>query len=119
DPAVDVLGLTHDSRRVTRGACFACVPGAIADGHAYALAAVEAGAVALLVERPLDLGVTEAEVANVRRALGPAAARLHGVPSPAMRCLGVTGTNGKTTTTYLLEGVARAACRAAERVRGT
>jgi UDP-N-acetylmuramoyl-L-alanyl-D-glutamate--2,6-diaminopimelate ligase len=109
DPTVEVAALTHDSRQVRPGACFACVQGAATDGHAHAPAAVAAGAVALLVERELDLGVPEAEVANVRRALGPAAARLHGFPSRSMRCLGVTGTNGKTTTTYLLEAIARAA----------
>jgi UDP-N-acetylmuramoyl-L-alanyl-D-glutamate--2,6-diaminopimelate ligase len=109
ESGVDVAALTHDSRRVQPGACFACVPGATTDGHAHAPEAVAAGAVALLVERELDLGVAEAEVPSVRRALGPAAARLHGHPSRALRCLGVTGTNGKTTTTYLLEAVARAA----------
>ena len=109
DPGVEIAALTHDSRRVRPGACFACVPGATTDGHAHAPAAVEAGAVALLVERELDLGATEAELQSVRSALGPIAARLHGDPSRAMRCLGVTGTNGKTTTTYLLEAVGRAA----------
>jgi UDP-N-acetylmuramoyl-L-alanyl-D-glutamate--2,6-diaminopimelate ligase len=109
DPAVDVRSLVHDSRRVTAGACFACVPGARADGHAYAPQAVADGAVALLVERPLGLGVSEARVPSVRRVLGPLAARLAGDPSRTLRCLGVTGTNGKTTTTYLLGAIARAA----------
>jgi UDP-N-acetylmuramoyl-L-alanyl-D-glutamate--2,6-diaminopimelate ligase len=95
------------SRR--RRALFACIPGARTDGHEHAAAAVSAGAVALLVERPLALGVTEARVADTRVALGPVAARFFGRPSRAMRCLGVTGTNGKTTTTYLLESIARAA----------
>jgi UDP-N-acetylmuramoyl-L-alanyl-D-glutamate--2,6-diaminopimelate ligase len=109
DRKVDVVDLTHDSRRVRPGACFACVVGARTDGHVHAPEAVAAGAVALLVERSLDLGVVEAEVRDVRVALGPAASNLHGHPSRAMRCLGVTGTNGKTTTTYLLESIARAA----------
>jgi UDP-N-acetylmuramoyl-L-alanyl-D-glutamate--2,6-diaminopimelate ligase len=109
DGRVDVVELTHDSRRVRPGACFACVVGASDDGHRHAPAAVAAGAVALLVQRPVDAGVTEAEVADVRRALGPVASTLHGNPSRAMRCLGVTGTNGKTTTTYLLEAIAQAA----------
>ncbi|MSO79173.1 MAG: UDP-N-acetylmuramoyl-L-alanyl-D-glutamate--2,6-diaminopimelate ligase [Acidimicrobiia bacterium] len=109
DPTVEIAALTHDSRRVGPGACFACVPGATTDGHAYADDAVAAGAVALLVERELDLGVAEAELRNVRLALGPVAAKLYGDPSRAMRCLGVTGTNAKTTTTYLLEAIARAA----------
>src|SRR6478609_5164878 len=85
DPAVDVRSLVLDSRRVTAGACFACVPGARADGHAYAPQAVADGVV------------------------GPLAARLAGEPSRALRCLGVTGTNGKTTTTYLLGAIAAAA----------
>ena len=109
DPAVDVRALVLDSRRVTAGACFACVPGARADGHAYAPQAVADGAVALLVERPLGLGVSEARVPSVRRVVGPLAARLAGEPSRALRCLGVTGTNGKTTTTYLLGAIATAA----------
>ncbi|HEV2311131.1 MAG TPA: UDP-N-acetylmuramoyl-L-alanyl-D-glutamate--2,6-diaminopimelate ligase [Acidimicrobiia bacterium] len=109
DASVDVRALAHDSRHVDPGACFACIVGAKADGHRYAPAAVEAGAVALLVERRLGLTVPEAQVADVRRALGPAAARLHGFPSQAMRCLAVTGTNGKTTTTHLLAAISTAA----------
>ena len=93
DPGVDVVALAHDSHEVSPGACFACIP----------------GAVALLVERRLGLDVTEARVAAVRPALGPVASRLYGSPSRALRCLGVTGTNGKTTTTYLLEAIANAA----------
>jgi UDP-N-acetylmuramoyl-L-alanyl-D-glutamate--2,6-diaminopimelate ligase len=108
DPGLEISDLAHDSRRVRPGACFACIVGARDDGHAHAPAAIAAGAVALLVERPLDLGVVEAEVRDVRAALGPAASRLHGDPSRTLRCLGVTGTNGKTTTTYLLEAIARA-----------
>jgi UDP-N-acetylmuramoyl-L-alanyl-D-glutamate--2,6-diaminopimelate ligase len=109
DATVDVNTLEHDSRRVAPGACFACIVGSVTDGHHHAPSAVENGAVALLVERQLDLGVPEARVADVRRALGPAAARLYGQPSTSLRCLGVTGTNGKTTTTYLLEAIAAAA----------
>src|SRR5262245_11810462 len=109
DPAVDVRSLVLDSRRVTAGACFACVPGAVTDGHAYAPQAIADGAVALLVERPLGLGVSEARVPNVRQVVGPLAARLAGEPSHSVRCLGVTGTNGKTTTTYLLGAIATAA----------
>jgi UDP-N-acetylmuramoyl-L-alanyl-D-glutamate--2,6-diaminopimelate ligase len=109
DRDVDVTSVTHESRRVAPGALFACIPGARTDGHEHAAAAVSAGAVALLVERPLALGVSEARVASTRVALGPVAARFYGTPSRAMRCLGVTGTNGKTTTTYLLESIARAA----------
>jgi len=109
DPNVEVNAITHDSRRVAPGACFACIPGAVADGHDYAAAAVAAGAVALLVERRLPLPVPQVQVPSVRCALGPVAAALFAHPSRVMRCLGVTGTNGKTTTTYLLEAIARGA----------
>jgi UDP-N-acetylmuramoyl-L-alanyl-D-glutamate--2,6-diaminopimelate ligase len=109
DRGVEVSAITHDSRRAARGSCFACIPGAVTDGHLYAGAAVDAGAVALLVERELDLPVAQARVARVRAALGPAAATLHDHPSRHLQCLGVTGTNGKTTVTYLLEAIARAA----------
>jgi UDP-N-acetylmuramoyl-L-alanyl-D-glutamate--2,6-diaminopimelate ligase len=113
DPDVEVDAITHDSRRVEPGACFACIPGARTDGHDHAPEAVARGAVALLVERPLPLAVPQARVPSVRAALGPLAATLYGHPSETMRVLGVTGTNGKTTTTYLLEAIGR---RAGERV---
>jgi UDP-N-acetylmuramoyl-L-alanyl-D-glutamate--2,6-diaminopimelate ligase len=109
DRGVEVSAITHDSRRAVRGSCFACIPGAVTDGHLHAGAAVDAGAAALLVERELDLPVSQARVAGVRAALGPAAAAFYDHPSRRLRCLGVTGTNGKTTVTYLLEAIARAA----------
>ncbi len=109
DATVDVRALAHDSRRVPPDACFACIVGATTDGHDHAPEAVANGAVALLVQRRLGLAVPEARVANVRAALGPAASRLHGEPSRSLRCLGVTGTNGKTTTTQLLAAIAAAA----------
>ena len=109
DPRTEIASVTSDSRAVGAGALFCCVPGSTADGHDHAPAAVTAGAAALLVERPLDLPVTEVQVASVRAAMGPVAAAAAGHPSAKLAVLGVTGTNGKTTTTYLLEGIARAA----------
>ena len=109
DRGVDVTAITHDSRRATRGSCFACIPGAVTDGHKYAPEAADAGAVALLVERELEIPVAQARVASVRAVLGPAAATFYGHPSRSLHCLAVTGTNGKTTVTYLLEAIARAA----------
>ena len=109
DPRTEIASVTHDSRAVAAGDLFCCVPGSTADGHDHAPAAVAAGAAALLVERPLDLGGPEVQVASVRAALGPVAAAAWGRPSTKLAVLGVTGTNGKTTTTYLLEAIARAA----------
>jgi UDP-N-acetylmuramoyl-L-alanyl-D-glutamate--2,6-diaminopimelate ligase len=103
--AVDVEDVEHDSRRVGPGMLFCCVPGANADGHDHAPGAVAAGAVALLTERPLELGVAEVIVPSVRAAMGPAAACVHDDPSVALEVVGVTGTNGKTTTVRLVAGI--------------
>jgi UDP-N-acetylmuramoyl-L-alanyl-D-glutamate--2,6-diaminopimelate ligase len=108
DTAIDITAIVHDSREVGSGALFCCIPGARSDGHDYAPAAVAGGAVALLVERMLPVEVAQARVDSVRRALGPLCSHFHGSPSRALRVLGVTGTNGKTSTTYLLEAIARA-----------
>ena len=109
EPGVEVDAVVHDSRQSRPGALFCCIPGALTDGHAHAASAVEAGARSLLVEHFVDVDVTQARVASVREALGPVSARFWGEPSRAMRVIGVTGTNGKTTTTYLIEAVALAA----------
>jgi UDP-N-acetylmuramoyl-L-alanyl-D-glutamate--2,6-diaminopimelate ligase len=105
---VEVGTVVSDSRKASPGALFACVPGAD-DGHKYAPDAVQRGAVALLVQRFVDVDVPQARVGSVRRLVGPVAARCNGEPSQHLRVLGVTGTNGKTTTAYLLDQIARAA----------
>jgi UDP-N-acetylmuramoyl-L-alanyl-D-glutamate--2,6-diaminopimelate ligase len=107
---VEVTSVVHDSRAVTPGALFCCVVGTATDGHAYAEQAVDAGAVALLCERPLGLGlgVAEVQVPSVRAAMGPVAAAFHGWPSSRLTVVGVTGTNGKTTLTHLLASVLEA-----------
>jgi UDP-N-acetylmuramoyl-L-alanyl-D-glutamate--2,6-diaminopimelate ligase len=110
DPGTAVTGMTHDSRQVAAGSLFACVRGAHHDGHDHAAVAVAAGAVALLVDRELaDVGVGQLAVDEVRLAMGPVAAAVHGEPSRALTVVGVTGTNGKTTTSYLLAAITRAA----------
>ncbi len=109
DPDVEVTTVTHDSRLVVDGSCFCCIPGATTDGHHHADEAVRAGARALMVERLLPLDVVQVRVPRVRAILGPVAARAAGHPSQALRVIGVTGTNGKTTVTYLLEAIGRAA----------
>ncbi|MEM7141486.1 MAG: UDP-N-acetylmuramoyl-L-alanyl-D-glutamate--2,6-diaminopimelate ligase [Actinomycetota bacterium] len=108
DASVVVDDVEHDSRRVGARSLFCCVAGANADGHDHAASAVEAGAVALLVERPLGLGVPELLVPSVRAAMGPAAAVVHDDPSDSVAVVGVTGTNGKTTSVRLVAGILRA-----------
>jgi len=105
DPGVEVTGLAFSSRDVRAGSLFFCVPGARADGHDFAADAVAAGAAALVVERPLDLEVPQAVVADARAAMAPAAAAFFGDPTAELEVVGITGTNGKTTTAFLLRHV--------------
>ena len=116
DPgATEVTAITHDSASVVPGALFCCVPGERRDGHEFAPAAVAAGAPALLCERTVaGLDVTQVVVPSVRLAMGPAAAALFDHPSRRTPVVGVTGTNGKTTTTHLLAAALQAAGRPAE-----
>jgi UDP-N-acetylmuramoyl-L-alanyl-D-glutamate--2,6-diaminopimelate ligase len=104
-----VRDVTHDSRQAGPGMLYACRPGEHADGHDFAPAAVAAGSPALLVQRVLDQPVPQLQVASVAAALGPLAAQVQRHPSAAMTLCGITGTNGKTTTAYLLESILRAA----------
>jgi UDP-N-acetylmuramoyl-L-alanyl-D-glutamate--2,6-diaminopimelate ligase len=106
---VEVRDLVHDTRDVRPGALFVCVPGARRDGHDLAGAAVEAGAVALVVERPLDLPVPQLVVPSTRRAMAPLADVFFGLPTRDLRVAGVTGTNGKTTTAFVLHAILTAA----------
>jgi UDP-N-acetylmuramoyl-L-alanyl-D-glutamate--2,6-diaminopimelate ligase len=109
DGSVEISSLAYDSRRAGPGTLFVCVPGATADGHDFAPRVVEAGAAALVVERPLGLGVPELRVPDARAAMAPLAARLNGDPTNELRVAGITGTNGKTTTAFLLRHVLEAA----------
>ena len=117
-----LVDLTHDSRQVRPGWAFACVPGGRHDGHDFAAQAVADGATLLVVERrlPADVvgGTPQLVVSDVRRAMGFAAASVHGHPAAALTLVGVTGTNGKTTTTQLIGSILRAAGRE-ERELGT
>jgi UDP-N-acetylmuramoyl-L-alanyl-D-glutamate--2,6-diaminopimelate ligase len=108
-PEVEITALAYDSRRVEPGALFFCVPGFEADGHDFALDAIERGAVALVLERPLGLGVPEVVVPDARAAMAPVAAGFYGNPSAELDVVGITGTNGKTTTAYLLREMLAAA----------
>jgi UDP-N-acetylmuramoyl-L-alanyl-D-glutamate--2,6-diaminopimelate ligase len=105
---VEVSGLAYDSRAVEPGSLFFCVSGFRSDGHEFAPAAVAAGATALVVERELGLGVAELQVRSARRAMAPLAARFYGDPAEELRVVGVTGTNGKTTSAYLVQALLQA-----------
>ncbi|MHB8672021.1 MAG: Mur ligase domain-containing protein, partial [Acidimicrobiales bacterium] len=111
DPSrTEVVAITHDSRSAGPGSLFCCLRGRHVDGHDVAGDAVARGAVALLCERTLDVGVeiTQAVVADSRRAMAPVAANFYGQPSRHLDVVGVTGTNGKTTTTLLLASILEA-----------
>jgi UDP-N-acetylmuramoyl-L-alanyl-D-glutamate--2,6-diaminopimelate ligase len=103
--SVEVRAIAHDTAAVRPDTLFCCLRGARADGHDLAPRAVEAGAVALLCERFVDVAVAQARVPNTRAAMGPAAAALYGNPSADLRVVGVTGTNGKTTVAHLLGAI--------------
>ncbi|MEA2369439.1 MAG: UDP-N-acetylmuramoyl-L-alanyl-D-glutamate--2,6-diaminopimelate ligase, partial [Thermoleophilaceae bacterium] len=104
-PEVEIAGLAYDNRSVTPGPLFFCVPGFKVDGHDFAPDAVERGAAALVVQRPLGLGVPEVVVDDVRAAMAEAAARFYGDPTRTLRVVGITGTNGKTTTAFLVRSI--------------
>src|SRR5919112_921182 len=94
-PDVEIAALAYDNRAVVPGTLFFCVPGFTRDGHDFAPDAVARGAAALVVQRPLGLGVPELQVPDVRAAMAQVAARFYGKPTEELRVVGVTGTNGK------------------------
>jgi UDP-N-acetylmuramoyl-L-alanyl-D-glutamate--2,6-diaminopimelate ligase len=102
---VEISDLAYDTRRVAPGSLFFCVPGTRADGHDLAAEAVKAGAAALVAERPLELAVPQLVVPDSRRAMPVAADLFFGEPTLELDVAGVTGTNGKTTTTFLLHSI--------------
>jgi UDP-N-acetylmuramoyl-L-alanyl-D-glutamate--2,6-diaminopimelate ligase len=106
---LDVTDLAYDTRSVTPGALFFCVPGERADGHDFAADAVASGAAALVVERPLDLAVPQLVVSSARAAMAVAADEFFGRPTADLVLAGVTGTNGKTTTSFLIYSIFQAA----------
>jgi len=108
---LDVTGLAYDTRQVAPGTLFFCVPGFTRDGHDFAPEAIARGAVALVVQRPLALGVPEVLVGDVRAAMAPAAAAFYADPTRELITAGVTGTNGKTTTAFLLRTLLEAGGR--------
>jgi len=105
----EIRELAYDAREAPRDSLFFCIPGATADGHDFAPEALRRGAAALVVERPLGLDVTQVVVPSVRAAMPRAAVEFFGDPTAQLPVAGITGTNGKTTTAYLLSSILSAA----------
>ncbi|GIU92918.1 MAG: hypothetical protein KatS3mg011_1824 [Acidimicrobiia bacterium] len=104
-----IVDVSHDSRAVGPGSLFVAVPGRIHDGHRFAAEAISAGAAAVCVQRVLDVDRPQLVVPDTRAVLGRLAAAVWGDPSQRLFLVGVTGTNGKTTVTHLVESIGRAA----------
>lgn len=113
DPEVEITSIHYDSRRVKPGGLFVAVPGLKSDGHKFISGAVKAGASAVVVEVPVEVlpGVTVVRVKDSRAALSSLSASFYHQPSTRLRVIGVTGTNGKTTTTHLIEAILKKAGR--------
>ncbi len=104
---ISVTELINDSRRVTEGSVFVCISGAVSDGHAYAGEVAKKGAAALVVEKDVEVpeNVTVIRVADTRYALALMSAAYFGYPAEKLKVIGITGTKGKTTTTYMVKSI--------------
>lgn len=105
DEALDITGVQYDSRQVTPGALFVAISGFQTDGHKYIPKAMENGAVCVVCEKKPETDIPYVLVSNARSALAALGANWFGHPADAMCVVGITGTNGKTTSTYLLKHV--------------
>lgn len=108
DPHVEITGIAMNSRHVEPDNLFVCIPGIPGlqeDRHRYIEDAVKAGAAALVVERDVDVSVPTVKVADARYAMAAMACHFYGYPSRELQLIGITGTNGKTTTSYMLEAI--------------
>ncbi|MDD6157683.1 MAG: UDP-N-acetylmuramoyl-L-alanyl-D-glutamate--2,6-diaminopimelate ligase [Lachnospiraceae bacterium] len=108
---VEVTGLVYDSRKVEKGSVFVCISGAVRDAHDFIPEVVEKGAAAIVVEKPVEPvdGVTYVRVENTRKALAYMSASYFGHPADKLKTIGITGTKGKTTTTYMVKSILESA----------
>lgn len=104
----DITAICCDSRKVEQGSLFVCIKGYESDGHKYADMAIEKGAAAIICEDDIECDIPKIIVKNSRRALSFLSAKFYGNPSKKMKIIGVTGTNGKTTSTYIIKGILEA-----------
>lgn len=102
---VEITSIENDNRKVQQGSLFICVKGYTVDGHQFAASAVSNGAVAILAEKELDLDVPVIVVKNTIRAMAVLADAFYGQPTKKLHLIGITGTNGKTTTSHLIEKI--------------
>src|SRR5882762_4692429 len=109
EATVEVTNLAYDSRKAGPGTLFFCVVGEKRDGHEFAAQVIDAGAVGLVVERELEVAVPQVVVPSARAAMASFAAAFWGDPTAELKVVGVTGTNGKTTTAYLIREILEAA----------
>lgn len=103
----EITTLVYDSRKIDRGSVFVCISGAVSDGHVYAAAAAEKGAAAVIVEKDVDVpsSVAVIKTADTRLALAEASAAYFGYPAEELKTIGITGTKGKTTATYMVRSI--------------
>ncbi len=106
---IDIKGIAYDSRSVEKGYIFVCIKGFSQDGHKYAKMAEEKGAAVIVAEDKVDVGIPVVYTDNARRAVADIACRFYDNPSAKFSLVGITGTNGKTTTTYLIKSILEAA----------
>ncbi len=102
---LEIVSIENDNRKVVQGSLFVCIKGLTVDAHDFAESAVNNGAVAVLAERPLELTVPVIVVESTRRALSVLADAFYGQPSHKLHMIGITGTNGKTTTSHIIEKI--------------
>ena len=107
----EISGIVNDSRKVIEGSLFFCIKGAVSDGHTYALNVAEKGAVAIIVQEPVEVpeSVTVIQVTDSRYAMALVAAAWYDYPAEKLHVIGITGTKGKTTTTYMIRSILEAA----------